>query len=312
MSGLTDSSNKALKKKKRLLYVVYSEASIRERLKVCRNTSGALQVEWFNFITANSLTLPHTPRLHYEGTANGEFLGPVAWPAYDSPDVWSLPTKAKKDIITHKVLAGGPTMGENATAEEKKEAEKEMAFIRAMKKEAEPMFWHSTPLKLWEEILFDYNIVAVLDLTPGDGVRALAALRRRIPYAGVAMNAAHRDHLLMHLDKTVLKQFQVEGDKLYQPAFAELLKHTPLKEGEEQTTPAASRKRKKVDKKDTTPDENKVPKTGEEGDGTAADAKKALLARIANLSAGKGKKPRAETVAADEAEEENAEADDPE
>jgi len=48
-----------------------------------------------------------------------------------------------------------------------------------------------------------------VDLTPGDGARALAAVRARVPYVGIALNVAHRDHLYSHLDVTVLKMFQV-------------------------------------------------------------------------------------------------------
>ena len=96
MAGLSDSTGKALPKSKRVLYIMYSEASIRERPKICRNTSGALQVEWMFLITSSSLTLPDKQRIHYDGTSNGEFLDPVAWAPYDSPDTWCLPAKTKK------------------------------------------------------------------------------------------------------------------------------------------------------------------------------------------------------------------------
>ena len=47
-----------------------------------------------------------------------------------------------------------------------------------------------------------------MDLTPGDGARALAAVRARVPYVGITLNKAHKDHIYSHIDVTVLKMFQ--------------------------------------------------------------------------------------------------------
>lgn len=291
LAGLCDANQKALQKCKKVLYVMYSEASIRERLKICRNTSGALQVEWMFLITSSSLTLPDKPRVHYEGTSNGEFVGPVAWAPFESSDTWCLPQAIKKTVITkaNVILAGGSTYSPDATADEKKESEKEIALIRSFKKESEPVFFHATTTKLWEEIFHCHNVKAVVDLTPADGAKALAAIRARIPYVGVTFNNAHRDQLLMHMDKSVLKMFQVEGDKLYQPAFAELLKDSPVEGGATdetvKKTPASKRKREAAQ---TGKKGDKPPAAGgQQSDGGADDAKKALLARIASLSASK-------------------------
>ncbi|CAK0797157.1 unnamed protein product [Prorocentrum cordatum] len=257
LSGLCDANQKALQKCKKVLCVMYSEASIRERLKICRNTSGALQVEWMFLITSSSLTLPDKPRIHFEGTSNGEFVGPVAWAPFDSSDTWCLPQAIKKTVITktNVVLAGGSTYAPDSTTDEKKESEKEIAFIRSLKKESE----------------------------------ALAAIRARIPYVGVAFNTAHRDQLLMHIDKTVLKMFQVEGDKLYQPAFAELLKDSPVeKAGADETNKKTSAgKRKRETAQNGQKEDPKQAAAGGQSGGGSDDAKKALLARIAPLSKGK-------------------------
>ncbi|CAK0896993.1 unnamed protein product [Prorocentrum cordatum] len=291
LSGLCDANQKALQKCKKVLYVMYSESSIRERLKICRNTSGALQVERTFLITSSSLTLPDMPRIHFEGTSNGEFVGPVAWAPFDSSDTWCLPQAIKKTVITktNVVLAGGSTYAPDTTTDEKKESEKEIAFIRSLKKESEPVFFHATPTKLWEEILRCHNVKAAVDLTPADGARALAAIRARIPYVGVAFNTAHRDQLLMHIDKTVLKMFQVEGDKLYQPAFAELLKDSPVEEaGADETNKKTSAgKRKRETAQNGQKEDPKQAAAGGQSGGGSDDAKKALLARVAPLSKGK-------------------------
>ena len=291
LAGLCDAKQKALQKCKKVLYVMYSEASIRERLKICRNTSGALQVEWMFLITSSSLTLPDKPRVHFEGTSNGEFVGPVAWAPFESPDTWCLPQAIKKQVITkaNVISAGGPTYTSDATSDEKKESEKEIALIRSLKKESEPVFFHATPTKLWEEIFHCHNVKAVVDLTPGDGAKALAAIRARVPCVGVTFTGAHRDQLLMQLDKSVLKMYQLEGDKLYEPGFAELLKDSPVEDGlpseagKKTPNPAGKRKREGAQ----SAKKGEKPAVVGQGDGGADDAKKALLARIAALSNGK-------------------------
>ena len=45
----------------------------------------------------------------------------------------------------------------------------------------------------WQEILFDLEIGAIIDLTPADGLLALAALHARIPYTGLVVTRRHAD-----------------------------------------------------------------------------------------------------------------------
>ena len=78
-----------------------------------------------------------------------------------------------------------------------------------------------------------------------------------------------------------MKMFQTEGDKLYQPAFAEILKSAPTRDNDEQAL-----KRK-------LPKPKPLPKNEAAGAGganpTAKDEKEELLKKIARLS--QGKKP---------------------
>lgn len=179
----------------------------------------------------------------------------------------------------HKVLAGGSTFTNDVSTTDKKEAEREMVAIRAMKKDAEPVFWHATPVKFWEEMVHDYSIKAMVDLTPGDGAKALACLRARIPYVGVVFGDAHRAQLFKHLDISVMKFLQTEGDKLYQPGLAQIIKAAPHKDVE--VAPPPLKKPRKGAAKAETANGPSISSGS-----SPTDEKNALLKRIAELSKG--------------------------
>ncbi len=69
---------------------------------------------------------------------------------------------------------------------------------------SEPVAWHSMPELVWQEILFDSKIGAAIDLTPADGLLAMAALHARIPYTGLVFTRRHADELLHRLQSLVI------------------------------------------------------------------------------------------------------------
>ena len=76
----------------------------------------------------------------------------------------------------------------------------------------EPVAWHSMPEHFWQEILFDFKVGAVIDLTLADGLFAQAALHARIPYTGLVFTKRHADELLQRLQSFVLARATREGD----------------------------------------------------------------------------------------------------
>ena len=58
------------------------------------------------------------------------------------------------------------------------------------------------PELVWHYILFDFNIGAIIDLTPADG--QMAALHARIPYTGLVFFRRHADELLYRLQSLVI------------------------------------------------------------------------------------------------------------
>ena len=79
----------------------------------------------------------------------------------------------------------------------------------------EPVLFHSMSPHLWSELLYDFEVGAVIDLTAGDGAAALAALRAGLAYTGVTLSAAHSTELRKYLYMAALQAAATEGDPLY-------------------------------------------------------------------------------------------------
>ena len=106
---------------------------------------------------------------------------------------------------------------------------------------SEPVAWHSMPGLVWQEILFDFKVGAVIDLTLADGQLAQAALQARIPYTGLVFTRRHADELLQRLQPFVLARATREGDTWYDPRLVEsLTARTKPKANEKAKTNATS------------------------------------------------------------------------
>ena len=79
------------------------------------------------------------------------------------------------------------------------------------------------PELLWQEIFFDFKIGADIDLTPADGLLALAVLHARIPYTGLVFTRRHVNELLRRLQSLVITRAAREGDTWYDPRLVESL-----------------------------------------------------------------------------------------
>ena len=79
----------------------------------------------------------------------------------------------------------------------------------------EPVFFHSVSSHLWGEILYDFQVGAVIDLTAGDGAVAMASLRAGCPYVGVTLTDTHATELRKHVHNTAFQAAATEGDDMY-------------------------------------------------------------------------------------------------
>ena len=97
------------------------------------------------------------------------------------------------------------------------------------------------PERFWQDILFDFKVGAVIDLTPADGQLARAALQARIPYTGLVFTRRHADELLQRLQSFVLARATREGGTWYDPRLVEsLTASTKPKANEKAQTNATS------------------------------------------------------------------------
>ena len=89
-----------------------------------------------------------------------------------------------------------------------------------------PLFWGEwKPVSIFISWVSDFEATEIVDLTPGSGAFAIAAIYSNKPYTGVCFNAAHRSWVEKFLDtifvgivaseKTIADDEVVESVKLY-------------------------------------------------------------------------------------------------
>ena len=59
----------------------------------------------------------------------------------------------------------------------------------------EPVFYHTLPIEVDEEIMHSYDITSVIELTAGPGNCALTCIRQRKPYFGITLTDDHSELL---------------------------------------------------------------------------------------------------------------------
>ena len=76
-------------------------------------------------------------------------------------------------------------------------------------------FFHALPSTFWDEVVQDYQLGAILDITVGDGSLALTAVRNRIAYTGFAFTDYHKEMVMARLLDLMSAGALKEGDKWY-------------------------------------------------------------------------------------------------
>ena len=79
-----------------------------------------------------------------------------------------------------------------------------------------PLFWQDRkPVSLWKKLFDDVQARCVVDLTPGAGLAARAALDRGIPYLGITRTLAHGQWLGSVCDRSALHATVTSGTALH-------------------------------------------------------------------------------------------------
>jgi hypothetical protein len=181
-------------------------------------------------------------RQHYSGSTATNGLGPVVLP--DISSLWHVLWPVKKDMYGKNGLipVGGKVPGEDDIESDTEEPGTPTPPPPPRNAgTSEPVAWHSMPELFGQEILFDFKVGAVIDLTLADGQLAQAALQARIPYTGLVFTRRHADELLQRLQSFVLAGATREGDTWYDPRLVEsLTASTKPKANEKAKTNATS------------------------------------------------------------------------
>ena len=115
-------------------------------------------------------------------------------------------------------------------AEEKKSVHEEAdevpeKWVRAFGGRRAPLFWMETKsFTLWQQLLDDLSIKAVVDLSPGSGVLAEACMSSGVQYFGIVRNQTHLGWLNNSLDKTSLSYIVQPNSWLYDESLAQNVK----------------------------------------------------------------------------------------
>ena len=88
-----------------------------------------------------------------------------------------------------------------------------------------PLFWNeSKGTEFWNMWLDSFDKKAVIDLSPGSGQLALAALGKGVQYLGVLTDVPHLSWLTNIVDRESLRLIGQSGSAVYQETMSEHIK----------------------------------------------------------------------------------------
>ncbi len=217
LSAICNTDGKMLPKHKRSMFVIYSEQAVAARMGCPpRGTATMNQLETVFVVTKNILSVGKKPRLHFPGcTTSGNSLAPVGLPC--RTEGWQLSFGEKKAAYgpNKRVLPGGPA--EDPQAASGKNQRKDS--------DTEPFSYWGTVPPLYDELL-NMGVIAVIDLTAGNGTFAEVCAKAQVPYLGITYTAKHAELLMDRLYSLVFASYTEEGSPLYDATLATIMKGT--------------------------------------------------------------------------------------
>eukprot|EP00959_Pyramimonas_sp_CCMP1952_P439048 9191448-Pyramimonas_sp.AAC.1 len=162
-------------------YIVHEEQSVKNRKSKQRGVVS--QMEFLHVVTSSGFPgVEDKPRLHFQGTARGNVISPVALPAWET--LWMVTNEMKDQMFgACRVRIGGPTDDPEAPPQ----------FGPAS--DLEPVNWHARSSSLWEEICHSFKAKKVLMLTGLDEILPLVCIRKRIPICVVVFTEFAQEEL---------------------------------------------------------------------------------------------------------------------
>jgi hypothetical protein len=262
-SGFVNDGGETLPKSERRLVLVYAEDGAARRRQLVRGTGSVKQQEGVMLVTRFKPKMNRRKRLHFEGTSAGDAIVNIPAPEEE----WQLPNATKRLLYAHYRVDVG---GKDGTDDEDDDDEAEMTEPSAKKKrltskkdddEMETVFYFQPATSLVEELMHLAQARAVIDLTSGAGVWALAALENNIPYFGVVLTDTHLKELTDRLVREVKAKLTTPTSKLYMAYLAAQVKPAAAAP---KPKPKAGNKDKKEKDKEKEKDSDKEKKEKKE------------------------------------------------
>ena len=176
-----------------------------------------------------------------------------------SPWEVSWPDKKKLYGTTNFVLVGGKL------PEEQEALVKPKAEVRS-EGTSEPAFYHSYPAQFYSELIRAFPCYAVIDLTPGEGALAQAAIEHNVVYLGLPFNPSHEKMLMTRLDAFLLKSLLQEEHPMYSPELHTHLRQAGVEGGAaEPAGPRPKRRPQKRTPRKNTMTDKEAEESGETG-----------------------------------------------
>ncbi len=169
----------------------------------------------------------------------GDLLGPFSLPSFSS--LPKLKMAAKREFWgARRRAVGGRTLDEDEDDEEgsgedddvdadedEEVVQMEMPAVgggRGQKGIADDVVqcvnFQQLPATLGQSFLHSTNAVATIDLTPGTGELAIAAVLEQVGYLGLCQTEYQKEFILTRLKKEVLKAMEEPTSKIYCPGYA--------------------------------------------------------------------------------------------
>jgi len=144
-------------------------------------------------------------RLSCEGTTAGQVMVNVPM----AEDKWRLP-------VSEKIKLYGDHYGLAGEAGPEEPPAKKRRCAKTPEDAEEPAFFFQPSRVLVDELIYLAQAKAVIDLTAGAGVWALAALEKGLPYFGLVLSEHHQQLLMQHLVNNVKKMIRNPSSRLFQ------------------------------------------------------------------------------------------------
>ena len=186
------------------------------RYEKVRGVGSVTLDEGLLLVSRAPLSAPPKKFIEYLGSTAGSMIGPVMMPS----SRWTLSWPDKKKLYgpTNFLLVGGKL------PEEQEALVKPKAEVRS-EGTREAAFYHSFPAQFYSELIRAFPCYAIIDLTPGEGALAQAAIEHNVVYLGLPFNPSHEKMLMTRLDALLLKSLLQEEHPMYSPEL-----HTHLQQ----------------------------------------------------------------------------------